>query len=294
MPEDPRPLSHIMGINRRNLELIFPHNPRHGFPVVDDKIRTKELLGSIGIATPKTLRVVGNFLEIDRSIQALKAASSFVVKPARGRAGGGVLLVKRDPLGQWRSPSGKSVTDEQLRKHLADILFGVYSFGRMDDRALVEKRVEKHDFLQSIYENGIADIRLILFQHRPVMAMLRIPTSTSDGKANLHQGAMGVQVDLDTGVTGDGFWRGKRLDTHPDTKVPIGGLTVPFWKEILEASPKAAAAVPLAYIGIDLVIDSNEGPLVLELNARPGLQIQVINHSGLAPRLFDETQRKLP
>lgn len=44
MPEDPRPLSHIMGINRRNLELIFPHNPRRGFPMVDNKIRTKELL----------------------------------------------------------------------------------------------------------------------------------------------------------------------------------------------------------------------------------------------------------
>jgi alpha-L-glutamate ligase-like protein len=292
MPEDPRSLSYIMGINRRNLELIFPHNPRHGFPVVDDKIRTKDLLRSIGITTPKTLRVVGNFLEIDRSIQALKVESSFVIKPSRGRAGGGVLLVKRDPLGQWRSPSGRSVSDEQLRKHLGDILFGVYSFGRMDDRALVEKRVEQHDFFQSLYDGGIADIRLILFHTRPVMAMLRIPTSTSDGKANLHQGAMGVQVDLDTGVTGDGFWRGRRLNSHPDTKAPIRGLTVPFWKEILETSPKAAAAVPLAYIGIDLVIDRNEGPLVLELNARPGLQIQVINHSGLAPRLFDGTPRR--
>jgi D-alanine-D-alanine ligase-like ATP-grasp enzyme len=38
---------------------------------------------------------------------------------------------------------------------------------------------------------------------------------------------------------------------------------------------------------VDLVIDADLGPLMLEVNARPGLQIQVINGQGLAPVLAE-------
>jgi len=36
---------------------------------------------------------------------------------------------------------------------------------------------------------GLPDIRIICFNMVPVIAMLRIPTELSDGKANLHSGA---------------------------------------------------------------------------------------------------------
>jgi glutathione synthase/RimK-type ligase-like ATP-grasp enzyme len=41
----------------------------------------------------------------------------------------------------------------------------------------------------------------------------------------------------------------------------------------------------LGYLGVDMVIDRERGPLLLELNARPGLQIQVANQAGLRSRL---------
>jgi len=41
----------------------------------------------------------------------------------------------------------------------------------------------------------------------------------------------------------------------------------------------------LGYQGVDLVLDKNKGPLILELNARPGLNIQVANRAGLLTRL---------
>lgn len=41
----------------------------------------------------------------------------------------------------------------------------------------------------------------------------------------------------------------------------------------------------LGYIGVDIVLDRDLGPLVLELNARPGLSIQLANKIGLLPRL---------
>jgi hypothetical protein len=43
--------------------------------------------------------------------------------------------------------------------------------------------------------------------------------------------------------------------------------------------------INLAFLGVDLVIDRDRGPLLLELNARPGLQIQVANQAGLLKRL---------
>ena len=41
----------------------------------------------------------------------------------------------------------------------------------------------------------------------------------------------------------------------------------------------------LGYLGVDMVIDRERGPLLLELNARPGLQIQVANQKGLLRHL---------
>ncbi len=277
-------LAGILGINRRNVEVIHRYNPRHGFPAVDDKIRTKELLGRSGVRTPRTLRVVDSFLEIRRTLEALRREPSFVVKPARGRAGGGVLLLERKGAG-WASPSGRAVSPEELAKHLGDILFGVYSFGRMDDRGLVEEKVEQHPFFGGIYAGGIADIRLILLDAVPLMAMARVPTRASNGKANLHQGAIGVSLEVESGRTGAGSWRGKALERHPDSGAPLAGRTVPDWPLVLEQAMGSARAVPLRYVGVDIVLDRSQGPLVLEVNARPGLQIQVINARGLAGAL---------
>jgi len=276
-------LAQIMGINRRNLQLIYRYNPRAGFPVVDDKILTKEALSQAGVPVPRTLRIVDSFLGARLAVEELAREPSFVVKPARGSGGGGVLIVESRPEGGWRTPSGRSLDREQLLQHLGDILFGVYSLGRADDRALVEQRVVPHPFFREIYARGIADIRVILLKEQPVMSMMRVPTDASDGKANLHQGAMGVRVSLADGRTGPGVYRGKQVTRHPDTDAPVSGRVLPFWSQLLEHARAAARAMPLKYVGVDLVIDAERGPLMLEVNARPGLQIQVINDAGLVP-----------
>ena len=281
MYRDPGLLRNVMGINRRNLEFIQSRNPRKSFPLVDDKILTKELLAKVNVPCPRSLLIVDNFLAVDRAISSLASEPSFVVKPARGRAGGGVMLVRKGDDGQWSTPSGKIVTPDDLRRHFGDILFGVCSFGSMDDRALVEKRIEPHEMFMEMYANGIPDIRVILIDERPVMCMLRVPTNASDGKANLHQGGIGVQVDLATGRTGKATFRGHPVSSHPDTGASTSGRQIPFWDRVVEYSVRAARAVPLKYIGVDIVIDRADGPLLLELNARPGLQIQIINGVGL-------------
>src|SRR5207249_622845 len=79
--------------------------------------------------------------------------------------------------------------------------------------------------------------------------------------------------------------RNRFVECHPDTGVPVVGMQVPFWHEVLDMSRRISQEVGLGYIGVDIVVDAAEGPMLLEANARPGLAIQIANARGLLPRL---------
>ena len=150
------------------------------------------------------------------------------------------------------------------------------------DLAIIEQRIVRHEVFANISEGGTPDIRVVLYRCVPIMAMVRLPTRASRGKANLHQGAAGAGVDLRTGRTFGGVCKDRAIETHPDTGHPIAGIEVPFWTDLLQAAMKLADGLELGYIGVDFVVDANLGPVVLEANARPGLNIQVANRRGLA------------
>jgi len=71
--------------------------------------------------------------------------------------------------------------------------------GGRPDVAFLEQRVQVADTFASISFEGVPDIRLIVFKGFPIMGILRLATKSSDGKANLHQGAIGVGLNLATG-----------------------------------------------------------------------------------------------
>ena len=139
--------------------------------------------------------------------------------------------------------------------------------------------------MQGVAVGGTPDIRVILYRHVPVMAMVRLPTIASEGRANLHQGAAAAAVDLVTGRTFGGVCSGRTITRHPDTGHEIAGLQIPGWHNLLAAAMKLADALEMGYIGVDFVIDAKIGAVVLEANARPGLAIQVAHRIGLLPRL---------
>src|SRR5262249_10231187 len=151
---------------------------------------------------------------------------------------------------------------------------GMYSLGGRPDRAILQQRVRLHPVFAPVAYQGIPDIRVILYRNEPAMAMLRLPTKASGGRAHLHQGAIGVGVELDSGATEHAVERDRRVDRHPDTGSSVVGLRVPYWPHILDRARQVAAAVGLGYLGVDMVVDETEGPLLLEANARPGLAIQ--------------------
>ncbi|HET9555251.1 MAG TPA: sugar-transfer associated ATP-grasp domain-containing protein [Anaeromyxobacteraceae bacterium] len=276
----------VVGINRRNLTLVYPNNARRDYPLADDKLLAKERFLAAGVPVPETLAVCDGLFAVPRAVEALAGKGRFVVKPANGSGGGGILVVGAwdEEAGGWRRSGGDLVTPIALSRHLADIVFGVHS-NQLEDRAFIEARVEPHALFAGLWADGLCDVRVITHRARPIMSMIRVPTAESEGRANLHQGGLGIAVDLATGRTFRALHHGRAVDTHPESGAPLVGLEVPRWAEVLETARRAAAAVPLGYLGVDVVVDRTAGPLVLEINARPGLEIQNVTGHGLTDAL---------
>jgi alpha-L-glutamate ligase-like protein len=164
-------------------------------------------------------------------------------------------------------------------------LSGLYSLGGQPDQAIIEYRVLFDPVFESVSHQGVPDVRIVVFFGVPVMSMVRLPTRMSDGKANLHQGAIGAGIDISTGTTLSGVLGNDIVTEHPDTGKSIAGLQIPYWDDLLRLASRCHDLTGLGYLGVDIVLDKNKGPLLLELNARPGLNIQIANKAGLLPRL---------
>ena len=290
----------ILGMNHRNAACILDHNPRSRFPLVDDKLRMARLCQKIAVPTPELYAEISSYSMLRRLPELLGERADFVIKPNRGSAGRGVLVVVGRDGRDYRRHNGERLRLDALRQHLSDILSGMYSLGGQPDTAIVQQRIHLHPAFEAITYKGIPDVRVILYRNEPAMAMLRLPTKASNGRANLHQGGIGTGVDLDTGLTHHAVQRNRFVERHPDTGRPVVGMRVPYWDEVLDMSRRVARAVGLGYIGVDIVVDEDAGPMLLEANARPGLAIQIANGRGLLPRLraidalLDEAPRTLP
>ncbi|WP_242393006.1 sugar-transfer associated ATP-grasp domain-containing protein [Anaeromyxobacter oryzisoli] len=274
----------VVGINRRNLALVYPENPRRHYPLADDKLLAKERFAAAGVPVAATLAVCDGLFAVPAAVEALRGRGRFVVKPANGSGGGGIVVVGDwDPeRGAWRRAGGEELRPVELARHLADVVFGVYS-NQLEDRAFVEERIVPHPLFAALWADGLCDVRVITLRGEPLMAMIRVPTAESGGRANLHQGGLGIAVGLGTGRTFRALHHGRAVERHPESGTPLLELAVPDWAGILSVARRAAGAVPLGYLGVDVVVDRARGPLVLEINARPGLEIQNVNGRGLWP-----------
>ena len=274
----------IMGINRRNADYVLKHNKRSLYPIVDDKIITKLRAIEAGIRVPEMYGIIETEKQIDKFDEIIAGRNDFVIKPAQGAGGDGIMVIADRFEGNFRSVSGKIITHEDIEYLLSSILTGLYSLGGHRDRALIEYRVTPDQIFKSISYEGVPDIRIIVLRGYPVMAMLRLPTRQSGGKANLHQGAIGVGVDMATGLTLRGTWLNKMITKHPDTTNSVDGVQLPDWDGFMKLAAGCYELCGLGYIGVDMVLDQDLGPMILELNARPGLNIQIANDCGLFQR----------
>jgi len=277
----------VLGLNERNANIIQRFNERRLYPLVDNKLHTKRLAIEAGIAVPELYGVITNQHDVRQLVGVCGAREDFVIKPARGTGGDGILVVTGRSASRelYQMADGDIIAESDIRHHVSNIVSGQYSFIGTRDSAMIEYRVQSDPFFDPVAFQGVPDIRVLVYRGYPVMAMVRLPTRRSRGKANLHQGAVGAGIALSTGRTLAGVLGNDVVEEHPDTGVPIGGLEMPRWHECLELAARCHELTGLGYLGVDIVLDRFLGPLILELNARPGLNIQIANRAGLQDRL---------
>lgn len=278
-------LSSILGLNARTQLFSYPYNTAQRKKNADSKIQTAKILAKAEIPHPQIYKKF--VMPSDLNDFGWNLPEKFVLKPSRGLGGEGIVVVKK------RSKDGKTFTSSQkeklslddLKLHVLDILEGAYSLGNVPDVAFLQEYVGRHKAFRQWAFRGTPDIRIIVFNKVPVMAMLRLPTRESGGRANLHQGAIGAGVDIATGITTKAILGGEYIHTKPGTEKKLHGIKIPEWEKILETAVSAQIASKLGFIGVDIVLHPEKGPMVLELNEEPGLSIQLANGTGLKKRL---------
>ncbi len=279
----------IVGMNHRNVVCIAQNNPRKFYPRVDNKLLTKKIAIEAGIAVPKLIGVVKTQGHVRELKEFLRNDQSFVMKPAKGSGGKGILVITGRDGEDYIKPSGERVTHQDICKHASSTLSGLFSLGGNNDVAMIEELVNFDSAFDGFSYQGVPDIRIILYKGYPVMAMTRLSTKDSDGKANLHQGAVGLGIDIGTGKALKAVQHGQIITHHPDTGKDLREFFVPKWVDFLNLASQCYEVTELGYLGADIVLDANKGPLILELNARPGLAIQMANGIGMQTR-FDAVE----
>lgn len=293
-------VSNILGLNARTQLFSYRFNTRKGKKVADSKIQTWRVLKKAGVPTPAILKRFKNPSDVFQ-FDWTTLPDAFALKPSRGLGGEGIIVVKKRALRKFKKPNGKvvevkekavwittqreRVTFSDLQLHVLDILEGAYSMGSTPDVAFIQEYVGRHKIFRKLVYRGTPDIRIIVFRKVPIMAMLRLPTKQSRGRANLHQGAVGVGVDIATGITTRAIWHQDYIDSKPGSSKKLHGVKIPHWNTVLVTAVNAQIASDLNYIGADVVLHPEKGPMIIEINAQPGLQIQLANKAGLRRRL---------
>ena len=249
------------------------------------QVLCKTRLQEQGLAVPELISVARSMNQASRLDELLKDNTEFVIKPANGSGGSGILVITDRKAEYFLDSDGHLVQPADLKHHITNVIGGLYSLGGQPDSAMIESLVHFDPAFSQLTYPGVPDIRVIVYRGYPVMAMTRLPTRQSHGKANLHQGAIGIGIDLGSGVTVGGVSGNSPVSVHPDTGFGVEGFRIPFWSQIVSMAARCYEAVELGYLGVDIVLDRDLGPLILELNARPGLNIQLANRQGLRNRL---------
>lgn len=292
----------VLGLNSRNHLYTSVYNTRLGKTTANSKLLTKKTLRIAKVRVPETYAVI-NSMEALEKFDFLTLPTDFVVKPNNGLGGQGIVVIEKqgEYAGEWIDSTGTLWRVSDIKLHIADILAGRYSMDDVSDIAYIEERVRVHPVFEKYSYHGTPDIRVIVFNKIPIMSYVRLPTEESGGRANLFQGAAAVGIDIATGITTYGVHHAKPTEFFPGTRRRLANIQVPQWEEILETAIAASEAIGLGYMASDIVlqpsvenhksqisnsqIGSQSVPMILEVNAQPGLKIQIANRAGLRERL---------
>lgn len=275
----------ILGINARRF--ARPLLSRKSLNIADNKLLAKKVLKKAKLPILETYKILKNNSEVE-SFDYTTLPNSFVLKPNAGFGGEGIMVVfgrQKKNKQNWVRADRSPITQRDLKNHCRNIVDGNFSRLGTPDFAFFEERSKISKLLKPYCHRGIPDIRVVSYNLIPVMAMLRLPTKLSGGRANLHTGGIGVGIDIGTGVTTTATYKGRSIEKLPGTRLLLSGIKIPRWQDFLQITSITQQITGLGFLGLDLALDRDKGPVILEINARPGLNIQLANLAGLAERM---------
>lgn len=284
-------LSGVLGINARNLLYISRYNSKANKSFADDKMFTKNYLQSRGLGAAKVYTVIKNYNEL-KHFNPKSLPENFVIKPNHGYGGEGIIVFAGKKGENFIDITGQEHDWKSISRHISSILDGEYAISGLTDQAIIEERLIAHNFFKPYVKSGLPDIRVIVFNYVPVIAMVRLPTEESEGKANLHLGAIGLGIDIGSGTATYGVCNNKFIRALPNGE-KISDIKIPQWDDILLAAANAQKLSQIGFLAVDLVLTTN-GIKILELNARAGLSIQIANQIPLRARLKKVADLKVP
>ena len=272
----------LLGINARNLLYIRAYNPKRAIMMADSKMKTKNFLSVRGIPVAKFYGAIHNKKELN-NYDWSSLPNSFVVKPNSGYGGEGILIITGRKGANWIQSNGELMEQETLEGHINDILDGRYSLANISDTAFFEQRLEPPEPFKKMSYEGLPDVRVVVHNLIPVMAMMRLSTEESQGRANIHFGGIAVGIDIAKGEMTYITQYNKEIDSIPGYG-PIRGTKIPHWDEILLIASRVQQITNLGFAAVDIALDKS-GPILLEINARAGLAVQIANMAPLRRRL---------
>ena len=274
----------ILWQNARNLDFIWKYNTNEAKELADSKLKTKDFLSKKWISVSESIFVIKNHKELEET-DLNTFETPFVVKPNAGYWWKWILIIdKKDSENNFITNDWQIFNYDELNQHLNDILDGFYSLSWSRDKVIFERKIEIDHSVDLLWKYWLPDIRVIVFNSVPVLAMLRVPTANSKWKANLHAWACWVWIDIWS-------WRltyitqFKKLIKSIPWIWDVRWIELPHWDEILSLAVKTQQVSNIWYIWCDIVLDDKVWPMILEVNIRPWLEVQVANRVPLLARL---------
>ncbi len=270
--------------NARNLQYIKWWNFTIDKKIADSKLKTKEFLKNKNIPVPETLYIIEKNEDIKENIlETLEPP--FVIKPNNWYGWKWIVIFeKKDSLWNLVSSNWKTYTKKKLLNYFSYILDWFFSLSWKRDKVLIEKKIILSNEIELLWKFGLPDIRVIVYNMVPVMAMLRVPTKESSWKANLHAGACWVWIDIGTWKLTFITKKSKIIKSIPWIW-DVRWIKLPDWKKILELAVNVQKTTGIKYLWCDVVLDEKMWPLLLEMNIRAWLEVQVSNLAPLKSRL---------
>ena len=151
------------------------------------------------------------------------------------------------------------------------------------------KIIEQHKEINKIHDKSVNTLRiisLITSENHPEIISVFMRFGVGDSVIdNASSGGFFVGVNIDEGTLKDtghylSQYGGAKIKKHPDSGFIFEGFKVPYFKEACEEVLKGIMVIPNRFIGWDVAITPN-GPIIVEANSNPHLQISNIANGGL-------------